>query len=163
MSFELANGSQSRMGSYPSGSAVPSEPDSDVGTGFDSRLVASRGVPGCFVADFNTFNSGVPDRAPDSQHPVFRPNRTKCAFCGEFGHTLLYCRERLELNEGLSRKFCVKGWHLPHLHDDADVWRCQWCSLHLGDNYVWDNYPTVAKEEYAKFKARRKMVQKYFQ
>lgn len=96
-----------------------------------------------------------------SYHPVYKPSETRCAYCSDYGHSVLNCRERLENAEKLTKHFCVRGWHLPHLHDGLDIWRCRWCSMHLKDDYVWHNYPTVAAKEYEKSCRHRNSMRRY--
>lgn len=76
-------------------------------------------------------------------HPVFRPEKSKCIWCKQRGHTLLFCSERLKHCERMREVNCCKGYHMPHLHDDVDIWRCQWCGTHMRSSYVRYHYPNT--------------------
>lgn len=77
------------------------------------------------------------------KHPVYNPRKDYCLWCKCKGHSLLFCRKRLEHCERMREVNCMHGYHMPHLHDDLEIWRCQWCGTHLKSSYVKFNYPNT--------------------
>lgn len=126
--------------------------------GSGARHGAMDRFPDALVADFHLFNrpccgdssdDGLdrgclpPPSLPGGDHPIYNPKKDKCMWCKQRGHSLLFCRERLEHCERMRELNCCKGYHMPHLHDDLEIWRCQWCGTHLKASYVRYNYPNT--------------------
>lgn len=97
--------------------------------------------------------SGDASDLSGGDHPIFIPSKTKCMWCKQRGHTLVFCHERLTYCEQMRKRFCQRGYHMPHLHDDADLFRCQWCGTHLDASYVRRNYPNTYHTERVKCEA----------
>jgi len=97
-------------------------------------------------------------------HPVAMLSELKCSFpaCGQYGHTENNCQLRVKNDMEKIATECQNGWHKPHLHDSMCKWRCQWCRIHLHEDYVQCMYPTEFIRERAKEAANhRKIVRKY--
>lgn len=87
-------------------------------------------------------------------HPIYRPERVVCSFCGSRGHSLMNCFERMKLHHRRMDSHCKHGWHKPHLHDRIDLWRCEWCLTHLKTSYVRRWYPEAYESERKKTAAQ---------
>jgi len=98
------------------------------------------------------------------KHPVARMSNLKCSFppCGQYGHNENNCQLRIKNDLEKIATECENGWHKPHLHDSMCKWRCQWCKLHLHEDYVRATYPTEFERERAKEQANHeKLIKKY--
>jgi len=98
------------------------------------------------------------------KHPKVQLAHLKCGFpgCGNLGHTEHNCQLRLRYDLRMIAENCQEGWHKPYLHDSMYMWRCQWCKLHLHEDYVQVAYPTEFAKERSKVAAfHRKSTAKY--
>jgi len=100
----------------------------------------------------------------NKKHPVARMSNLKCSFppCGQYGHNENNCQLRIKNDLEKIATECENGWHKPHLHDSMCKWRCQWCKLHLHEDYVRATYPTEFTKERLKEQANhRNLIKKY--
>lgn len=122
------NGFESLHGSHhfqlDDGNSYDTFDDSSNDLGFAFRLPSPR----------------IRDRTRD-HHPKYNPSATKCSFCKEYGHSLMNCWKRMEYHWLRMDTHCKHGYHKPHLHDCEDLWRCEWCLMHLKTSYVKKYYP----------------------
>lgn len=111
----------------------------------DFRLFGHPCCGGSSVDDEDWSDSGcaTPPSLPGGGHPIYNPRKDKCMWCKQRGHSLLFCKQRLEHCERMRDVNCCKGYHMPHLHDDVLIWRCQWCGTHMKNSYVKFNYPNT--------------------
>lgn len=128
---------------------------------------------GSFDGDFRDFRSLHLPRRPhslrssettdeDSEHPRYNPGATRCDFCKHYGHSLMNCEKRFRLHQRKMKECCEHGYHKPHLHDCEDLWRCEWCLMHLHAKYVRKWYPDEYVKELEKVRAlRTRLLAKY--
>jgi len=98
------------------------------------------------------------------KHPVAVMSKLKCAFpaCGQYGHNENNCQLRIKNDLEKIATECTNGYHKPYLHDSLCKWRCQWCKIHLHEDYVQCMYPNEFRRERAKESANhRKIMNKY--
>lgn len=106
-----------------------------------------------FAHSSGTLQTYGGDDEPDD-HPVYNPERVICSFCRSRGHSLMNCFERMKLHRLRMETHCKHGWHKPHLHDRLDLWRCEWCLMHLKTSYVKRWYPDAFDSERKKTAAQ---------
>jgi len=97
-------------------------------------------------------------------HPVAIMSIQRCTFpgCGQRGHHEKNCQIRMKHDLEKIATECENGWHKPYLHDSMCKWRCQWCAMHLHEDYVQAMYPTEFIKERAKEAANhRKLMRQY--
>lgn len=95
-------------------------------------------------------------------HPRFRPSFTKCTYCKQYGHSLKNCFQRMEHHWSRMKSHCEHGYHKPHLHDCEELFRCEWCLMHLRRSYVREFYPRTYDYEIQKVREQRaKNLQAY--
>lgn len=93
--------------------------------------------------------------ATTTTHPRYDPYSVKCSFCKEYGHSLMNCWTRLRHHWSRMDTHCKHGYHKPHLHDCEDLWRCEWCLMHLRTSYVKKFYPREYDYELEKVKEQK--------
>jgi len=99
-----------------------------------------------------------------NKHPVAKMALIRCGFpsCGQYGHSEANCQLRVKNDQEAIATKCSEGWHMPHLHDSMYKWRCQWCKMHLHEDYVRAAYPMEFNKERAKERANdHKLKAKY--
>lgn len=94
-------------------------------------------------------------------HPRFSPGSVRCSYCHTVGHSLHNCFQRMKHHHEMMRTHCANGFHKPHLHDQVNIWRCEWCLMHLYSSYVKKHYPEHWKYEPRKVIAQREKIAKY--
>lgn len=92
----------------------------------------------------------------EHDHPRYNPRKVKCSYCGSRGHSLMNCRQRFELHQLRMQTHCEKGYHKPHLHDCEELWRCEWCLMHLKTSYVKKWYPREFDFEIEKVREQKR-------
>jgi len=119
-------------------------------------------------SDPPTGSSRIPYHGHHSQrgktHPVAVVSKLKCSFppCGQYGHNENNCQLRIKSDLEKIATECENGYHKPYLHDSLCIWRCQWCKMHLHEDYVNSMYPNEFVRERAKQAAsNRKNMRKY--
>lgn len=98
----------------------------------------------------------LPKAKGGEDHPRYNPRKVRCSFCGNFGHSLMNCRQRFDLHQQKMVSHCEKGYHKPHLHDCEELWRCEWCLMHLKTSYVKRWYPREFDYEIEKVRAQKR-------
>lgn len=91
----------------------------------------------------------------DQEHPKYDPDSVRCSFCKEYGHSLMNCWTRMRHHWLRMDTHCKKGYHKPHLHDCDDLWRCEWCLMHLRTSYVEEFYPREYDYEREKVRTQK--------
>lgn len=141
--------------------------DTDEVNGFGSmRLVCDRGLGDCstddtwdFRGNDLGFSAQLPIRkSPHNRrqnHPKYDPSSVRCSFCREYGHSLMNCWKRMEYHWLRMDTHCKHGYHKPHLHDCEDLWRCEWCLMHLKTSYVREFYPREYDYEIKKVREQK--------